>query len=230
MAGTIPSFGVSGILLFTLLASPSGLTSKHAARIPLRSSPEAAGYVVSLLVQGLHFDLIRVSDGWVEVRQGTVCGWIPIDFVDLDDSVAARAGLLVVEPAFTTETSDRVDWLPDGGLSGLIRFAVGDAELNRKMSDPFYRDRIPEIRSHWGPFFYTRTQFYYVRGICLARFREDHIRIELAKRRIYYGDIFGSLWSGDLLDAVIEGRSGLLGKKAIFGKGREYFLGLTFRF
>ena len=112
-----------------------------------------------------------------------------------------------------------------GLLTGLqLESLVQDRELVDKMKHPFYRDRIYQLHRRWGPVYYLRTRFFYVKGVCLAESFHQHLQINLAKRRIFYKDVFGELWPEDIMRQLVRARTGLLGSEVLFAKGQQYYL------
>lgn len=98
------------------------------------------------------------------------------------------------------------------------------------MSDVYYRDRIVSVSSEWGPLFYLKTQYYYVRGLSLIKILDNRFRLGIAKRRLYFGQIYGSLWSDDFLRVAVDSNSGWLANRDLFDRGREYFVELSVHF
>lgn len=125
----------------------------------------------------------------------------------------------------------------DYSLSGLnprienfLDFAAGNYELSRKMADPFYRHRVTQISSSWGPLYYRKTLQYHLKGIYLARFSADRIRLGLFKRRLHYREIFGKMWSDHWTEALVEANHPGATSRLIFRGGRDYFLQLSYHF
>ena len=69
-----------------------------------------------------------------------------------------------------------------------------------------------------------------VRGIYLWHHYNNQIRVGIFKRRLYYKELFGKLWSDELMDAVVRAQPGWRGNQSLFGRGREYFLELSYHF
>ena len=214
-----------------LFGTVAAFASGNSARVPLYERPELTSPVKTLLASGVPFKVIRIEGAWTEVSQGGVAGWARTERL----SLAKR-----LEPVRQTSSPalprldlslDRPYRISEGdSLKSLLQFAVGNQELRMKMRDPSFRGRVVSISSEWGPFYSVRTRHYYVKGICLKRMLRDQVRLTLAKRRMSYSEMFGSLWSDEFLRVVIESNRGFLGNERIFGKGREYFLELSFRF
>ena len=118
----------------------------------------------------------------------------------------------------------------EGGLQSLLDSVAEAAERTKKMSHPSHRDRIGAVSIEWGPFYYRRTHHYYVRGIYLWHHYNNQIRVRIFKRRLYYKELFGKLWSDELMDAVVRAQPGWRGNQSLFGRGREYFLELSYHF
>ena len=200
-------------------------------RIPLHARPDSTSPVRTLLTLSVPFEVERVDGLWAEVSQGSIVGWIRTEHLPISRCPNPVGNVSSpIRPA-PTLTLDRSALYSDGNsLGSLLKFAVGNRELRMKMRDPSFRDRVVSISSEWGPFYSVRTRHYYVKGICLKRMLNDHVRLALAKRRISYREMFGSLWSDEFLRVVIKSNRGLLGNERLFGKGREYFLELSFSF
>jgi hypothetical protein len=174
---------------------------------------------------------MRIEGQWTQVGQGNRVGWVRAESLPKLNSAPFKMGDdSPFLPEVTYQLVDRDHHLGAGGLDGLLKFAIGNRELRKKMNDPYFRDKIAAISSEWGPFYKVRTRHYYVKGICLKRMFRDHMRLSLAKRRMSYREMFGSLWSDDFMRTVIESNRGLLGNEKLFGKGREYFLELSVHF
>lgn len=200
-------------------------------RIPLHVRPDSTSPVRTLLTLSMPYEVERVEGAWTAVRQGSTVGWVRTKHLPLikrPKPVVDRSSPILPGMTPTLERSGRFS--SDDSLEGLLQFAVGNRELRKKMNDPFFRDRVVSISSEWGPFYTVRTRHYYVKGICLKRMLRDQLRLRLAKRRMSYRELFGSLWSDEFLRVVIESNRGLLGNERLFGKGREYFLELSFHF
>jgi hypothetical protein len=114
----------------------------------------------------------------------------------------------------------------DRGLFAKLQFdsLFQDRELIHKMGHPFYRDRIYQLYRQWGPVYCFRTRFFYVKGFRLAESCQGRLQINLAKRRIFYKDVFGELWPEDIMRQVVRARTGLLGSEVLFAKGQQYYL------
>jgi hypothetical protein len=114
----------------------------------------------------------------------------------------------------------------DGGLYAKLQLdsLARDRELTDKMKHPFYRDRIHQLSRRWGPVYNLRTRFFYVKGVRLAEPCRRRLQVNLAKRRIFYRDVFGELWPEDVMRQLVRARSGLLGSEMLFAKGQQYYL------
>lgn len=200
-------------------------------RIPLHAGPDANSSIRTLLIISLPYEVERVEGAWTKVYQGDTSGWIRTEDLPLKMQPESLADENSPIPLDLRATLDRSGGFSKSeGLTGLLQFAAGNWELKKKMRDPFFRDRIVSVSSEWGPFYTVRTRYYYVKGICLKRMFRDQLRLALAKRRMSYSEMFGSLWSDDFVRVVVESNRGLLGDERLFGKGREYFLELSFWF
>jgi len=200
-------------------------------RIPLHLRPDSGSAITTLLAVNIPYKIERVEGPWTEVSQGSVVGWAPTDRLPLylPSQGRTRSNLLrFLNPTISLDRS--APNYAETGLAGLVQFVVGNREFRMKMHDPFFRDRVVSLSSEWGPFYSLRTRYFYVKGICLKRIFRDQVRLNLAKRRMSYSEMFGSLWSDEFLTAVIDSNRGLLGNQKLFGKGREYFLELSLRF
>ena len=199
----------------------------------LRAGPSDASDPITLLIATKPFDVIEMKAGWVSVRQAGAEGWIRSSRLwELPHRSSGRG----------KSAKGKFGGLPEIGweaplpttdpqfLQGFGTFAFGNAELSRKMSHPFYRHRIAQISSNWGPLFYRRTRLYYVKGIDVVRLDGNRIRLRLVKRRIHYKRIFGEMWTDDFMDNVLKSNSGWLGNRSLFRRGREYFLELSYHF
>ena len=173
--------------------------------------------------------MLRVEKGWVEVCKGEFEGWMSVN--GLWNVIEEKTTRLA--PLSRTSESDfegRQPILKINPVQGFMDFLTGNYEQRRKMNDPHYRDRITSISSEWGPLYHWSTRQCYVKGIYLVRLLDDRVRIGLAKRRFSYGHMLGGLWSDEFIDRVLKANRGWLRNREIFGRGREYFLGLSYHF
>jgi hypothetical protein len=198
-------------------------------RLPVRQKPETEAPVQTLLFSEQAFYVIRIEGPWVQIRQGDATGWLPVGSLPLVTDKTLPP-LRQSAPTQLVWDHSALSLTSQGSLDSLIDFAAGNYEMKRKMSHPHYRDRITGISGEWGPLFYRKTRHYYVRGISLVRFLDDQVQLGFAKRRLYFGQILGSLWSDEFLRTVVDSNSGWLGNRSLFDKGREYFIDLSFHF
>jgi len=219
------------VLFVTVFIATRPTLFSASARPRLRSTPGSEAPVTSLLTPGLQFEIEKIQARWALVKQGGLAGWVSLDELPLDLYASfqskSRWRNCFRSPILRFSRDDLEE---DGSLSSFVQYAVEDQKKKLMMQHPSYRHRISSISSEWGPFFYRRTHQYYVRGITCTRLFHDQFYLSLAKRRIFYHDIFGSLWSDDIVKRVIDSNHGLLGVETLFGKGREYFMELSFRF
>ena len=228
---------VNGLSLPKLLAAGCIIVSvvsclfAESRDIFVRERPDVEAPVVAVVLPEEAFQVLDVEKGWVQVRQGDVKGWLGLD--KLWGVVERNVPPVPSQPAANLPRFDfhccRGSFETDR-YQGLVDFLVGNHELSRKMSHPYYRDRVVRISSQWGPLYYFRTRQYYIKGIYLARFFDDRVRISVAKRRLFYQQIFGPMWSENFMEGVLKSNRGRLRSRGIFGKGREYLLGLNYHF
>lgn len=199
--------------------------------IVLRLYPRPDAPVAGVIAVTDGFQVLSLEEGWVEVRRGEIRAWMSAD--DLWLAVQARGRSLkaaAAAPGFPPSGHLASAAGESNSWSGLVNFLGGDYERWRKISDPHYRDRVSKLISEWGPLYYWRTRLYYIKGIRLCRFLDDRFSVNLAKRRIYYRQIFGQMWSDEFIEGAIQSNRGWLSNRHIFGKGREYFLELSYHF
>lgn len=200
--------------------------------ISLHSHPDESSAVVGRILLQDEFEVLNLGPGWAEVRHKDGQAWMTIE--DLWRVIEQRSECVDRDAAANSldfKKSDpqlaQKEW---HSLDGLVDFVTGNHELEKKMSDPFYKHRVTKISTEWGPFYYHKTRFYYVKGISFARFYQEHVRLAFAKRRFSYREIFGGLWSDEFMEIVLKSNRGWLRNRDIFGKGREYFLELSYHF
>lgn len=211
--------------------SAPGDRAEREERPKLRAAPSEHAPVVSLLSPAAPFVVTGVDQGWLEVEQGDLRGWLPFSSFSLegpppDQFCLERRQRRWLEwgwpRRFTGEESGRLPIDPEQ--------IAADIEYLEKMKDLFYRHRYYQFYREWGPFFYRRTHVFYVQGVRLFAWCGDRLELQLAKRRLFYKTIFGPLWPDELIRAVVRSRPGIWGNEAIFGKGREYYLELAWTF
>lgn len=214
-----------------MLSCATQLNAEPAA-ISLHSHPDESSAVVGRLLLQDEVEVLNLGQGWAEVRHKDGQAWMTIEDLwtvivqrseHVDDDAAANS----LDFKKSNPQPAQKEW---HSLGGLIDFVTGNQELEKKMSDPFYKHRVTKISKEWGPLYYHKTRFYHVKGISFARFYQEHIRLSFAKRRFSYREIFGGLWSDDFMEIVLKSNRGWLRNRDIFGKGREYFLELSYHF
>jgi len=226
-----------GVCFNLLLGPVMGATSgeqEWESRAKLHESPSPSSPVETLLTRSLPSQVVAVNGGWLQVKQGDSLGWMRAEALGLQDGpllqypCGSRLQLFPQHHVFGERSS------PDfgGGLFTKLQLdsLVQDRELIDKMKHPFYRDRFFQFHRQWGFVYYVRTQFFYVKGIRLAEFRNRRFRLNLAKRRIFYKDIHGELWSEDVMRQLVRAQPGLLGSEVLFAKGQQYYLELALVF
>jgi hypothetical protein len=184
--------------------------------------------VKTLLIRTVPFQVLELDAGWMRVQQGDSYGWVRAGvFVSCAADLPAWPNIeqlrILPQHQFWEQGSS-----PDfgGGLFTRLRLdaLVQDRELIDKMKHPFYRDRIQQYSRRWGPIYNLRTRFFYVKGVRLAEPCKKRLQINLAKRRIFYKDVFGELWPEDVMRQVVRTQTGLLGSEVLFAKGQQYYL------
>jgi hypothetical protein len=228
MTESLPRVSSTAILLILVIVS---CLFAEPVGISVREKPDGEAPVVAFVPVGESLRVLQVQRGWVQVRQGDIEGWM-----DLNELWSVMEQKTFQVPLQLAVGLPRFDFgccqaaFAKGRFQGLVDFLVGKSELSRKMNDPYYGHRVVRISSEWGPFYSLRTRHSYVKGIYLARFFDDRVRLGLAKRRPFYGEFFGAMWSEEFVQTVLRGNRGWLRNPKIFGKGREYFLGLSYHF
>ncbi len=129
----------------------------------LRLEPISASPVVGILEPGEPFFMVSLHDSWVQVSQGPIRGWLPLD----------RFWSLIIpkvaDPLPTESNHDpakRFFYFGSApsrgeGLQSLLDSAAETTERTQEMSHPSHRDRIGAVSAEWGPFYYRRTHHYY---------------------------------------------------------------------
>ena len=222
---------------YVLLICSCGLiqaaTSAQPSTLNLHLRPDQGSPVAGILLTDASFEILQWEKSWVLVRQGKSQGWVQYSYLwgklpqmDLEEPFAGQ-----LPGSFEFRLSAVGDQPTDMGLiQGFLNLTVADSDRRRPISDPFYRDLVPVVSHQWGPLYYRHTQHYYVKGFFLWNFENDRIRVGLFKRRVYYKSLMGDLWSDDFWDSLLELEQGWRSSRWLFGKGREYYLELSFHF
>lgn len=194
----------------------------------LRSAPQSGAETVAELSTPEEIQVLQIVAGWAEIRCGNTRGWTEID--DLMEYIVPTGERLPSAANFHFSLSFQAPPSKADSLAGLLDFTFGDPEQERKMTDPSYRHIVQKVTSEWGPLFKYKTPYYSWRGIHLLEIWKEKLFLNLVKGKVNYTDSFGSTWSGEFQDRIIDSNKGILSNRSLFGRGRNVFLELRYSF
>lgn len=109
-------------------------------------------------------------------------------------------------------------------LANLLILSSSAQQTSQWAGDPYYTRFNRDVHLEFSRVLYRRTQFNYTKGFILKSFMDGALDFGFYKQRYFLSPLTGrtSEASPDLEDLLLQGNSGILRSRALFGNGRQY--------